>query len=219
MKTLKTKSTKHLKLIQDAIGKVKSNSNRIIGDCYRSMRPRFVNWFCKNHNLSKRETIELYQHAFTILYINIKEDRITSLNNTIETYLFGIGKNLVKEIMRAKNKTEVISVQDDHLIEYDQEVKDDLIYKMTVVREMLQKIGDPCRSILLMYYFKNFSMESIANNLGYKHSGVAKKKKCECLQKIRKQFKTAVWENDACISSSGYELLPANTDLEMADFE
>ena len=57
---------------------------------------------------------------------------------------------------------------------FDQEQQND---RQQLTHQILEEIGDPCKSILLMYYFRNFSMESIASRMGYKNEGIAKKKK------------------------------------------
>ncbi len=47
---------------------------------------------------------EVYQKAFTILYFNIKDGKITELTSSLKTYLYAIAKNVFKERFRDKHK-------------------------------------------------------------------------------------------------------------------
>jgi RNA polymerase sigma factor (sigma-70 family) len=183
------KITLRPKSADDVIAGIKQFDEVLIKNEYEQHRSKFIGWFKKNHQLDDAQLIELYQRAFTIFYTNVKDGKLTSLNSTIETYLYGIGKNLVKEEIRAKRKEigfDEISISES--VENELEECENRAHAKEIVRSILQKIGDPCKSILTMYYFKNFSMESIAIRLGYKNEAVAKKKKCQCLQKIREQL-------------------------------
>ncbi len=62
-------------------------------------------------------------------------------------------------------------------------------HRQKVVGSILENIGEPCKTILTQYYYHNFTMESIAERLGYKTAMVAKKKKCDCLARIRASLK------------------------------
>ena len=178
-----------LKPIEEAMENFKSNNVRFIRNCYQCICPKFVSWFRRNYYLDEGESKELYQRAFTIFYDNMKNKLIPDTSGSVESYLFGVGKNLAKEIARVKKRdSHSHTSKEIELMECEQEKKDEINYREALVKDLLGRIDCPCKSILSMYYLQNFSMESIANNMGYKNEKVVKQKKCQCLKKIRKQI-------------------------------
>ena len=58
-----------------------------------------------------------------------------------------------------------------------------------LARALLDRIGEPCRSLLEMVYIKEFVMEAVAENLGLPSEGAARKRKFDCLQKMKELLK------------------------------
>lgn len=174
--------------VDELFVKVKQGNELFLRDLYELYRAKFTGWFQKNHRLEKSEAIELYQKSFTIFYFNVKDEKITTLQSGVSTYLIGIGKNLVKEKFREKIDNSLDEIPDIHIADYSIFKDEEENHKQTLVRKLLDKLEEPCKTILSLYYFRNFSLESIASNLGYKNEGVVKKKKCLCLKKIREDL-------------------------------
>ncbi|QCK15760.1 RNA polymerase sigma factor [Mangrovivirga cuniculi] len=173
----------------DLLFSIRNGDESLLKKLYEDHRSKFIGWFMKNHSLERDIILEIYHRAFTIFYFNIKDDKIRTLDSTIETYLFGIGKNLVKaEYRNLKVSSPLDDVSGIDLSIRDYDDNEEEIERKNYIKSVLNKLKDPCKKILQLYYFRNFSMESIANELGYKNEAVAKKKKCLCLQKIREEL-------------------------------
>lgn len=54
--------------------------------------------------------------------------------------------------------------------------------------QTINAMGDPCKTILTLFYWERNSMEAIAAKTGYKNEQGAKKKKYLCLEKLKKQL-------------------------------
>jgi DNA-directed RNA polymerase specialized sigma24 family protein len=50
----------------------------------------------------------------------------------------------------------------------------------------LQELGEPCKTLLVYSYYKNYSTEEIANALNYKSTDSAKTQKYKCLVRLKK---------------------------------
>jgi RNA polymerase sigma-70 factor (ECF subfamily) len=176
--------------------RIKQGDRLFLKELYRANRSAFLKWALWRYSCSEEDIADIYQQAFVILYNNVKAGKFTGENSAIRTYLFGIGKNLLNKYVSTRRQ------QDDALDDVPEvslgvDTASDgheTVHRQLMVQSILRKVGEPCRSILLKYYFENYSMEAIAENLGYKSALVAKKRKCECLMKIRKalnaNFKT-----------------------------
>lgn len=173
---------------EEVVKEICKGNDGYVKELYKQYQPRFVSWFMKRYQLTQPEGVEVYHQSFLIFYYQIKNQKLTALKSTLETYLFGIGKKLMlKEQGKERSFVELsevdLSFADDQVSD-----REDLLHRKVQVREILKKVEEPCRSILTLYYFHEFSLESIAERLGYKNSGTAKKKKSLCLKQIREQL-------------------------------
>ena len=170
---------------------VKQGDKSVLKELYAKFRTPFFKWAQWRYTHNPEEISDVYQQAFTIFYFNVRDGKFDGINSSIKTYLFGIGKNLLNKNYQNKPMTD--SLDDVLEIELPTENFFDRYennHRQELVNTILSNLGEPCRSILVKYYFHNFTMEAIAENMGYKTAMVAKKKKCECLIKIRKALQT-----------------------------
>ncbi|MFW5761817.1 MAG: RNA polymerase sigma factor [Cyclobacteriaceae bacterium] len=179
--------------IKDIQERVKQGDEKLLRNLYQEYKPVFVKWLCWHFSCDEDDAKDAFQKSFAGFYFNILNDKINNTEIKLETYLLGIGKNVIRKMKQQKP----LSVALEDAIE---EVKDDFDYfekenqyhNQKAIDQILEKIGEPCKTILYQYYFLNFSMEAIAIRQGYKNETVAKKKKFLCIQKIRELLKAAV---------------------------
>jgi RNA polymerase sigma-70 factor (ECF subfamily) len=133
------------------------------------------------------EAKDVFQQTMIIFYENIISEKLTDIKTQVKTYLFGIGKNKLHELLRDKNKQ---SAQFNDQIyvntEYDyQDAEDAYEDQLKLVEVCLDELGDPCRRILGQYYYHRKTMLQISESLGYKNSETVKNLKYKCLQRLR----------------------------------
>lgn len=176
------------------LAQLKSGDRIVLKDLYKEYRTPFMKWARRQYPRYADDISDVYQRAFTIFFFNVKEGKFTGQDSSIQTYLFGIGKNLLNKMAgdRREQSESLDSIKEVVLSSENTFDRYEETHRQQMVRSILEKIGEPCRTILTKYYYDNFSMEAIAENLGYKTPMVAKKKKCECLIKIRKALKDTV---------------------------
>jgi RNA polymerase sigma factor, sigma-70 family len=168
--------------------RIKQGDRLFLKELYRQNRGAFLKWAQWRYSCSEEDIADIYQQAFVILYTNVKSGKFTGEHSAIRTYLFGIGKNLLnKYVATRKEVNDPLDDVPEASIGVDPEGDGhEAVHRQLMVQSILRKVGEPCRSILIKYYFENYTMEAIAENLGYKSAQVAKKRKCDCLMKIRK---------------------------------
>lgn len=150
-------------------------------------RPKCLQWMYSNYKLEYNDAEDVFQKSFIILYRNVRNGKLEQLHSTLETYFYGIAKNVLKDQQNTKYK---------HVIQFPEHQKEleslDLhqkseeeSHRTKYLGKLLEQVGEPCKSILKYFYFDRFSMEAIANRIGYKNEAVATKKKYQCILKIR----------------------------------
>jgi RNA polymerase sigma factor (sigma-70 family) len=154
---------------------------------YEKHRREFLSWIRKFSHCSEDESREFYQAAMVILYENTMSGRLTELQSSLKTYLFGIGKNLALQSHRKEGRLQQAKAEymlQQHVLAEDGD--DSLETDLTLISLCFSKIGDPCHHLLDMFYFFKKNMEEIATELGYKNPETAKNQKYKCMERLRK---------------------------------
>lgn len=172
---------------KDWIRYIKEGGNKELSFIYKSYREEFLLWSTSNYHLQEETAADIFQDAVITLYWNVKQEKLTELTSSLKTYLFAIGKNLALKKIK-KDKKLVIDDEVTGLnasvtysempLEYDQ--------RHRIIGECVAELGEPCCSILSMFYFDRFTMDSISRRLGHKNENVTKTQKLRCLQKLKK---------------------------------
>ncbi len=184
---------------QVVIDKIKSGDENELASIYKEHRSEFLFWVTKNYRCNLEEAKDAYQFSILAFYENVANNKLVHLRSSIKTYLFAIGKNKILE----KKKTD--SRYDRDYDEVDlvmEEASEEVVEKerhLKLVEKCLEKLGDPCRSMLELYYHNKMSMEEITTTLNYKNANTAKNLKYKCMNRLKRLFE----EENA--KSQGYE--------------
>jgi len=127
-----------------------------------------------------------------VLVMKIQNKKITEITTTLKTFIFGIGKQLIRNNIKLKYNREFRQQQYYQLNEIlDQNVSVDEDYGIVIAELACMK--PPCKSILEQYYVGNLSLKEIALSLGYKSAQSVKVQKYRCLKTLKdKIFKIKV---------------------------
>lgn len=155
---------------------------------YEKYRKEYINWIKRFGNCSIDDACEYYQGTILIFYENVMSGKLATLQSSLKTYLFGIGKNLVMHQYRKNIRGERVKAEfilQTHLADSAQ----DLIAEdqdLAIIHRCFERIGNPCHRLLELFYFHQRSMEEICLELGYKNSETAKNQKYKCMERLRK---------------------------------
>jgi RNA polymerase sigma-70 factor (ECF subfamily) len=154
---------------------------------YGQHRSSFISWSIKNYNCSEFNAKEAYQYAFFIFYSKIRSGEIKYLSSSIRTYIYAVGKNHVLQEYRNNSKLtfnindQILGSEND-----DVEVKLEKEAKYNSIENGLKQLGDPCRTVLLMFYYGKADLNLIASKLGYRNTDTVKTLKYKCIQRLKK---------------------------------
>ncbi len=170
------------------IDRIKNHdADEALREIFNAYRNEFMLWAVRNHSCTMEEAKEVFQESVVILYENIIYEKVTEITTQVKTYLFSIGKNKIRELLRLKARHQ--TAEQDHLFQ-DQDIyhnRFDEAYeeKLKKVETEIEKLGDPCRKILTLYYYHRKSMQDIADLMNYKNSDTVKNLKYKCLQRLK----------------------------------
>jgi len=173
--------------IEHIIFSLKTGDMSVLETIYKENRKPFLS-FAKKHKLPKEDIIDVYQDAIIALRDNIVNGKIESLDSSIRTYLFSIGKymiyNKVKLYKSNINFTEEIKNQDGQInyLDFNENINDS---KQHLVNMCFGKLGEKCQHVLKLFYYDGLTLKEIQQYLGYDNYNVIKSQKSRCLRALK----------------------------------
>ncbi|MEZ4849673.1 MAG: sigma-70 family RNA polymerase sigma factor [Bacteroidia bacterium] len=178
----------------ELIQAIKKGEKGYLKEIYNKYRKPFLEWSAASYQFPEHEAKDIYQQVILIFYENIIEGKIERIRSNIRTYLFGIGKMLIRQEYRKGTRFTQIENETGEIIpEYEEMVEGhrlELTEKEKVMKMAIKSLGDTCRNILTLYYYHRFTTESVMNRLGYKNTDVVKSQKVRCMKSLKKIIET-----------------------------
>lgn len=177
---------------------IKSGNEQAISQIYERYRKEFFLWIKNKYQCTDEEALDAYQESVLVMYNNIKKGKLTKFTSTIKTYLFAIGRNVIlynrRKFQRERSSItdKENSIEDKNSVQVDLQVSE----RQKILIEVLNDMGNPCKSLIMLYYTENLPFKEIAKRLSYKSETVARMQKMRCLKKMRKVVKETYSKED-----------------------
>lgn len=167
------------------IEKLKNKSD----ECYRLIYAVYRKSFIKQgrqmaSHLDDADFEDIFQDAVIALMKNLEK---INLEQRVIDYLFGIfrhklmkHKGFINSIVGGDDLQEFVTGWNDVI--YGQIHQDHLHVLFSWALELLKA---PCKTLLTLKFYHNFSSEAIAENMGYKNEAVVYTNVFRCLQKLK----------------------------------
>jgi RNA polymerase sigma factor (sigma-70 family) len=68
--------------------------------------------------------------------------------------------------------------------------------RIIAVQKAIEQMGNPCRDLLLLFYWEERSMEEIAMKLGFANADTVKSKKYQCKKSLEHLVRTMLGGSD-----------------------
>jgi RNA polymerase sigma factor (sigma-70 family) len=142
-----------------------------------------------NNKGNSDDAADIFQEAMIVLY----EKSTTAdfqLTCQLKTYIYSVCKRLWLKKLQQQQRIgyqiddfeQVIPVEDD--LEYHKKQQN----SFTIMENAMDKIGEPCKSLLEAYYINKKQMQQIAVDFNYTNADNAKTQKYKCLLRLKKIF-------------------------------
>lgn len=165
------------------------NFTEILNILYKKCLPKVRSYVLKNRG-NQEDVKDVFQDAVTTLLYKMKAEGFVPKGD-INKYVFVSCRNIW--INKAKRNGTVIYVEqeieqeDDSTSQVDSIIQDE---RVSLVRSLMEKLGEPCKTLLKHLYFDELSLKEIVVKMGISSVGVAKTNSFRCKQKLTKLVAT-----------------------------
>lgn len=169
------------------ISELRKKNEVALKQLYRENYPMVLKLVVTNSG-SEQEAKDVYQEAIIHFYERVSKAEF-ALTCKIKTYLYSVCRKLWLQRLSLRNKH--VRIDEIDQLEGVDEIINDIESKeknFAVMTHSLDKLGEPCRSILEEYYLKSKTMEEITEKFGYTNTDNTKNQKYKCLQRLKKFF-------------------------------
>lgn len=165
-----------------------NNSEEALNKLYIGYYPMVLQ-FILNNNGDEDDAKDVYQEAIIVLYNKIKSGNF-ELSSKLKTYLYSVSRRiwLKKLAQHSKKANNIADFEDVLAVDEDVEQHEQKDMQFDKMKNSLESLGEPCKTIIEDFYIHNLSMQDICEKFGYTNSDNAKTQKYKCLQRLKKLF-------------------------------
>ncbi len=146
---------------------------------------REISRWLKQNSASKEECKDVMHDSIMAFYQYVQKKDFDVKIQAVQL-LFGIAKNIWFKELRRKRQIPETELTDTFIQDSDLEEILEREEKLKSMKQALDSLGEPCKELLFLFYFRKLSMEEIATKLGFRNAHVAKSMKYQCLDKANK---------------------------------
>ncbi|HEY4062129.1 MAG TPA: sigma-70 family RNA polymerase sigma factor [Puia sp.] len=135
---------------------------------------------------SRQDAEDVFQET-VISFIEIVKKGKFRMEASVKTFLVSVARNIwfneLKKRERSGNREKLYeAARDQKEPDVSQQIGD--LEQKRQLREVMNKLGEACQKILLLFYYENLSMKEIVDHLPYENEQVVRNKKYKCLQQL-----------------------------------
>lgn len=147
--------------------------------------------FLVNYGASGHDAQDVFQDT-VIAFIDIVQKGKFRMESSIKTFLVSIARNIWRNELRRRQRSD----EREKLFEAGREQSEADVSELIgeweqrrQLRDLVYELGEPCRKLLMLFYYENLSMKEILAYLPYQNEQVVRNKKYRCLQQLTEILK------------------------------
>jgi len=173
---------------QQLIGEIARGNEKVLEDLYVSNKAKFLG-YAKGMLQDSAALEDIYQDAIIAFYENVRVGKVTTLKSSISTYIISIGKFMLFRYLRNRKKTTHLKAFEDQELDrvfsdYIETISDE-DETIKFFQNAIDKLGEPCATLLKLFYYEDKGNTDIMELLGYANTDVVKSQKYRCMQSLK----------------------------------
>jgi len=139
---------------------------------------------------NQEDAQDIFQEVI-VTFIELVQQKKFRGDSTISTFLFALNRNIwlneLKKRGRSRLRDEKFEKQKSTV---DEDISNHMVHRelRTQVMQLVSKLGETCKKILLAFYYENLSMKEILLQLDYENEQVVRNKKYKCLKQLEEML-------------------------------
>lgn len=159
--------------------RIAAGDDRALGSLYESNWKVIHSYVVRNRGTTD-DARDMLQEALVVLWERVRGGRYEQTAR-IGTFLYATVRNMwLRRLARSARETTEAAPGDPPAD--DPSPLEELMESEAamLVRNALERLGDPCRKLLVLFYWEELPMERIAAELGFANAATAKARKYQC---------------------------------------
>ncbi|HTY10833.1 MAG TPA: sigma-70 family RNA polymerase sigma factor [Bacteroidota bacterium] len=167
----------------------KGDDEESLATLYKANRRPVVSYVMKNNGTAD-DAEDILQEAVVVLWEKVRSGQF-HYESQLSTFIMGIAKNIWLRRLARRRKEIPEGANIDEAISLDPSPLEELIDsdRSRLVSDSLNKLGDPCKKLLLLFYWEELPLEQIASVMGFANAETAKSKKYQCKKALERILK------------------------------
>jgi len=175
-----------------AIYLIKNGNDYVLTKIYYAHRNLFISYVYKKITCDQATAQGIFHDAIIILKRKILEETLKTLTSSMKSYLYGIGAKLFlkfnareKKEFEFKKNYEVKVKLETNILERE------LSPLQEKALECFNRLSEKRQKVIKLFHCKRFSLDAIANTVGYQNANAAKTAKWKALKEWKEIIKEA----------------------------
>ena len=172
---------------------IRAGDERALSRLYRQHWP-MVSHFILQNSGSDDDAQDVYQEGVMVFYEKVRDGSL-ELSCQIKTYLYAVCRRIWLKRLTNKSRFGVRLLDEEDYqalpqtgAEDDLQAAEEQERRFELMNQALQRLGEPCRSLLEGFYLLDKSMQELTDDFGYTNADNAKTQKYKCLLRLKKLF-------------------------------
>ena len=168
-----------------------TGSDEALTQLYKRYFPTVLHLVVTNSG-TEDDAKDMFQETMVVLYEKVSAGSL-ELNCQLKTYLYSVSKRLWLKQLAGRGRSG-FGGGDYMLGEWAESVETDLAEheardaQFDIMANSLDRLGEPCRTLLEDFYIRHLTMQDITEKFGYTNTDNAKTQKYKCLVRLKKLF-------------------------------
>lgn len=171
---------------QQLLQALRTQGSKALEQLYLSYREDFIA-FARKYRANEEDILDVYQDAIIAFFENVQSGKIKELSSSIKTYLFSIGKYKLIDKLKQNGKELGVELLENiaEPLENTYEEKLELNDRQEQLKDAINELGGPCKELLILFYYRQYSIQAIQYEMAYKNENVVKAHKSRCMKSLR----------------------------------